>query len=178
LYVHSLHAQEKLDTGAIKRQLAEIAESDQLPRRMGDPNQMRINDSMNLIQVKAIVDKYGWLGKSVIGPSGNFTLWLVIQHADRELETQKRYLALLEQSVADSESRPVDLAYLRDRVLKNEGKKQVYGTQAWVNPKTQLQEIWPIYDAANVNTRRAQVGLGTVEDYAKMLDAVYPPIDN
>ena len=39
-------------------------------------------DSINLIKVKAILDKYGWLGINDIGSQCNTTLFMVIQHAD------------------------------------------------------------------------------------------------
>ena len=47
-------------------------------------------DSVNLIEVAAILDKYGWLGASVVGDQGNAALFLVIQHAD--LKIQEKYL--------------------------------------------------------------------------------------
>jgi hypothetical protein len=167
--------QTAFDTSAMKRQLEEIANRDQGPRRSGDASQTLINDSLDLVQICAIIDKFGWLGKSVVGQNGNRTLWLVLQHADRDPAIQKKYLPLLARSVADSQSYPMDLAYLQDRILKNDGQKQVYGSQAWVNPTSNLLEIWPIEDIVHVNSRRSSVGLMAIEDYAKMLDAVYPP---
>jgi hypothetical protein len=172
-FARPIMAQPKLDTAALNRQLAEIYERDQGPRQSGEYKKVRVNDSINLAAINGIIDKYGWLGKSVIGSRGNFTLWIVIQHAP--LDVEQKYLPLLEKSVADSESRPVDLAYLKDRVLMYEGKKQIYGTQAKLGKASQIMEIWPIEDDAHVNERRAKVGLSTVEEYAKQLDAVYAP---
>jgi hypothetical protein len=45
-------------------------------------------------------------------------------------------------------------------------KKQVYGTQVWMNPKTGLQEFWPIEDEININIRRKKLGMSTLEEYA------------
>ncbi|MBK7852795.1 MAG: hypothetical protein IPJ66_17105 [Bacteroidetes bacterium] len=39
--------------------------------------------------------------------------------------TVRKYLPLLIQSVADSESWPVDLVYLQDRIFMRQDKKQV-----------------------------------------------------
>ena len=50
-----------------------------------------------------------------------------------------------------------DLAYLTDRVLLAEGKKQIYGTQV-----TQVDGKWApreLEDEKNVDKRRADVGL-------------------
>src|SRR5436190_2110329 len=70
-------------------------------------------DSTNLAKVSSIIDKHGWLGKSQIGNRANYTLWLVIQHAD--LKTQEKYLPLMRASVVRGESGPDNLAYLEDR---------------------------------------------------------------
>lgn len=165
-------AQEPLDTLAIKNQLASIQARDQKPRASGDSAQfIQYIDSCNLVQVEAIIAKYGWLGKSVIGGKGNNTLFLVIQHADQA--TQEKYLPLLIQSVAAGESRECDLALLQDRVLMRQGKKQIYGSQVIINPKTGLQEFWPIEDEKNVNIRRAKAGLQPMEEYAKYFGIEY-----
>src|SRR5690606_35323113 len=47
-------------------------------------------DSVNLIKITAILDKYGWLGPDVVGEQGNSALFLVIQHSNQK--TQEKYL--------------------------------------------------------------------------------------
>lgn len=54
-------------------------------------------DSINLLKVKIILDKYGWLGADVVGEQGNSTLFLVIQHSD--LKTQEKYLPMMKEAV-------------------------------------------------------------------------------
>ena len=51
--------------------------------------EMRKLDSANVIAVKAILDKYGWLGSDVIGDIGISALFLVIQHSD---DTTHKYI--------------------------------------------------------------------------------------
>lgn len=51
---------------------------------------MGYKDSINLIKVKDILDKRGWVGPNKVGAQANMTLFLVIQHSD--LETQQKYL--------------------------------------------------------------------------------------
>src|SRR6185436_17984497 len=90
-------AQDKIDTARIKKELAIIFDRDQKVRK-GDSTQYgQYVDSTNLVYVKSLIDKYGWPGKSFVGGRGNYTVWLVIQHAD--LETQEKCLPLMKASV-------------------------------------------------------------------------------
>jgi len=170
----TIFAQSKIDTAAIKKRLEIIDDRDQAARRNSVPwKQMKINDSLNLIEVETLIQTYGWPGIDFVGEEGNITVWLVIQHA--EIAVQEKYLPLLKKSVADSQSRPCDLALLEDRVLMRQGKKQIYGSQIIANKTTGAWEFYPIEDEKNVNSRRASVGLGTIEEYAKNFGIVYKP---
>ncbi|MCD6012458.1 MAG: hypothetical protein K0Q79_2320 [Flavipsychrobacter sp.] len=171
MLAHFAKGQDTATISAIKNELALIYERDQKTRKGTDSaSYVAFIDSTNLVRVEYIVKKYGWLGRSAIGTRANFTLYLVIQHA--ELEVQEKYLPLLKKSVDDSESRPVDLAYLQDRVLMRKGKKQLYGSQV-VFDKTGAQVLHPIEDEKNVNVRRAGVGLEPLEEYAKFFGINY-----
>ncbi|MNK88442.1 hypothetical protein D3C87_1084030 [compost metagenome] len=125
-------------------------------------------DSINLIKVMKILDERGWLGKNVVGTQGNQTLFLVIQHAD--LEYQQKYLPMMREAVKNGNANPGNLAYLEDRVALREGKKQIYGSQSSKNKKTGKICIAPMIDPDNVDKRRAEVGLGTMADYAVKLN--------
>ena len=62
-------------------------------------------------------------------------------------------------------------------MLVGDGKLQVYGTQAkpfdqW---KGTVPVLEPIEDEANVNKRRAEVGLFPLSDYLRMLKDMYFP---
>jgi len=126
---------------------------------------MTRNDSVVLNRITDIIEKNGWMGISEVGVLANQTFWLVIQHAP--LDVQKKYLPVLEHSVRNGESKAEYLAFLQDRVLMREGKKQLYGTQSRWDKKIKKNVIWSITDYKTVNQRRAQVGLGSIEDYAK-----------
>lgn len=135
-------------------------------------------DSVNLLKVKNIIDTYGWLGADEIGQQGNLTLFLVIQHADSL--TQVTYLPVMRKAVEKGKAAPRDLALLEDRVLMNQHKMQIYGSQLRTNDKTGKYEFYPIEDEPNVNKRRAGVGLGPLEEYAKYfgLEYVLPKAKN
>jgi len=120
-------------------------------------------DSTNLLRVKEILDKYGWLGYDVIGYEGSTTLFLVIQHSDQK--TQEKYLPIMRDAVKDRKADPSQLALLEDRVALGQGKKQIYGSQIIKDPITGRDTIAPIEDFANVDKRRAEVGLEPLEEY-------------
>ena len=122
-----------------------------------------LKDSLNLIKVKSILDKHGWLGADVVGKQGNSTLFLVIQHADRG--TQEKYLPMMREAVKNGKASGSSLALLEDRVALGQGKKQVYGSQIGRNNETKLYYVLPLEDPDNVDKRRAEVGLQPLADY-------------
>jgi len=131
---------------------------------------MQIKDSINLIKIKNILDTYGWLGPDEVGKRGAQTIFLVIQHSDSL--TQVSYLPLMQEAVKKKKARPQDLALLEDRILTDQGKEQIYGSQVRMN-ETGKYEFYPIKDEPNVNKRRAAVGLQPLEEYAKYFDIRY-----
>ena len=134
-------------------------------------NDIGKKDSVNLIKVQSILDKYGWLGPDVVSNRGSITLFIVIQHADQQV--QEKYLPMMRDAVKKGNARPADLALLEDRVALEEGKKQIYGSQIALDPKTGKNSIRPIEDEPNVNKRRAAVGLEPLEEYAKQYGINY-----
>ena len=131
---------------------------------------IHIQDSINLIKVKKIIDTYGWPGPDEVGNQGAQTIFLVIQHAD--LLTQVTYLPMMREAVKKGKAQPGALALLEDRVLTTQGKEQIYGSQIRANEAGKL-EFFPIKDEPNVNKRRAVVGLGPLEEYAKRFGIEY-----
>jgi hypothetical protein len=128
-------------------------------------------DRKNTERMKEIIDKHGWPGHSLVGKDGAHAAWLLVQHADKDREFQKRCLQLLERAVKAKEATGVDLAYLTDRVRIGENKKQVYGTQ--FREADGKMEPFPIEDEANVDKRRKELGLSSLAEYRKHLEEVY-----
>ncbi|MCB9294610.1 MAG: hypothetical protein H6559_16040 [Lewinellaceae bacterium] len=120
-------------------------------------------DSLNLAQVEGIVAEYGWLGEHKIGDEANGTLWLVVQHAS--LETQEKYLPVIEASVLRGETPPAKLAFLRDRMAYHRREKQYYGTQVVQIKETGEYKPYPIADPERVDQRRREIGLEPLADY-------------
>ena len=183
-FVHAMAFKDSLAQTKInqplKLELDSIFESDQYYRRQiedvhrkyGDNSpqmdtleeNMGRADSQNLVRVSAILDKYGWLGPDVVGARGSITLWGVVQHADQQPKLQEKYLALMRKAVDAGVADKDLLAYLEDRVLVNEGKPQLYGTQLVRNDHG-IYEPNPIVDPDQVDVRRAAMGLEPLKYY-------------
>jgi hypothetical protein len=105
----------------------------------------RINyfDSINLIRIKNIIDTYGWLGPDEVGQQGASTIFLVIQHADSL--TQIQYVPKMREAVKKGKAQSQNLALLEDRILTNQGKPQIYGSQVRLNEKRgkmNFSQLW------------------------------------
>lgn len=127
-------------------------------------------DSVNLIRVNGIINEYGWPGEDIIGWHGSSALWVVIQHST--LENQVKYLPLLRDAVKQGRARSSQLALLEDRILKSQGKEQIYGSQVSADSSGTVK-FWPISDERNVNRRRFKAGLGPIQWYAKQMGVIY-----
>jgi hypothetical protein len=129
-------------------------------------------DLRNRLWLKEIVEKHGWPGQSLVGKVGAQTAWLLAQHADSDREFQKKCLAKME-AMPKGEVEPKHIAYLTDRILVGEGKKQKYGTQAKFQDGKVLPA--PIEDEAKVDQRRKSLGLEPLADYLKLMEKMYAP---
>lgn len=127
-------------------------------------------DSLNLSRITEIIDTYGWPGKSIVGEEANHIVWLVVQHSD--IEIQEKYLPLLRESVRNNESSAKDLAFLEDRILVNNNQPQLYGTQVVCDSNNNCR-FAEIENEKKVNKRRSNIGLGTIEDYARSMHIEY-----
>ncbi|MDT4986829.1 MAG: hypothetical protein QOI74_923 [Micromonosporaceae bacterium] len=119
-----------------------------------------------------IMAEHGWPVARLVGTAAA-SAWKLAQHADRQLEVQRRALTLLAEAVAAGEASPRELALLHDRVLVNEGQEQIYGTQiAGVRDGTPVP--WPCVDPEHLDERRADAGL---EPFAVQVTRTEPAPD-
>ena len=148
----------------LSAELRERAERDQVARRSLRPGPHSAAewaavvapiDRDNTARLREIVERHGWPGRSLVGAAGAHAAWLLAQHAPPEF--QEQCLPLLQDAVARGEARPVELAYLEDRVLMHRSEPQVYGTQYRVIDG--VVELWTVRDHAGLDERRAALGL-------------------
>lgn len=100
------------------------------------------------------------LSNKMVGETFADKCFLVIQHSDAE--TMTSYLPIIEELYKKGETRGENYALLYDRVslLKPDGK-QYYGTQV----NDMLKKPFPIRDERNVDKRRRELGMITLESY-------------
>jgi hypothetical protein len=165
---------------ALRQELAAMVKEDQDARmamiqaKAADAKllkQVEEIDTKNTKRLKEIIAKIGWPGKSLVGEEGAHNAWLLVQHADRERAFQKECLPLLEKAVNQKEASGKDLAYLTDRLLVADNKKQLYGTQFTMKDGEWVPS--PIEDEANVDKRRKELGMETMAEYTKALRELY-----
>lgn len=135
--------------------------------------EIEIKDSINLIKIMEILDERGWLGADIIGGQGNQTLFLVIQHAP--LEIQQKYLPMMREAVEKGNASARSLALLEDRVALRQGGRQLYGSQVGRDQETGEYYVLPLDDPLNVDKRRAEMGLGLLQDYVGRWGITWDP---
>ena len=119
--------------------------------------EMRAVHEKNTKRMKEIIHKHGWPLQSDVGEDGVEAAWLVVQHAVLEQEFQQACLPLLEAAVDAGEAHGWHLAYLQDRILIQQGRPQIYGTQHEVRDG----KVVPMAtrEPDRVNEKRAKLGL-------------------
>ncbi|WP_030243233.1 DUF6624 domain-containing protein [Streptomyces sp. NRRL S-455] len=116
-------------------------------------------------RLNEIMDEVGWPTAALVGEDAARAAWLVAQHADRQLDVQRRALRLLEEAVESGAAGARELAFLRDRTLVNEGREQVYGTQIAGVREDGSPIPWPCAEPERVDELRAGVGIEPFAEY-------------
>ena len=153
---------------SLARELIALTDEDRRlqPGALGDDPAARLAHRRvtvrNADRLATILDEHGWPTAALVGPEAARRAWLIAQHADRQLDLQRRALALMTEAVRAGAADAAQLAMLHDRLLVNEGHPQRYGTQiAGVVDGAPVP--WPCEDPERMDERRAAVGL---EPYA------------
>jgi hypothetical protein len=161
----------KCEYPEIAAQLAKLWEADQYYRfRLGNAYRnndtikansiwplMRKSDTINLAGLEAIIEEIGWPTISKVGHHGASTAFLIIDHSPREV--MEKYFPLLEQAMKNGQASKSSYATMKDRILVNRGKKQIYGTQKYWDQKLGRFVYFPIEDEKNVNALRKEMDL-------------------
>jgi hypothetical protein len=132
-------------------------------------------DSRNTARMKSIIKEYGWPTAELVGWDGAEAAFILIQHADHGF--QKELLPLLQKEFRAGVLSGPNYALFVDHVLVENGKPQIYGTRARPFDQWERGEptFYPIEDEANVDKRRAEVGLPPQVEYRKNLKKLYYP---
>ena len=119
-------------------------------------------DSVNLLKVRDILDTHGWPSKNKIGKKGNSTLFLVIQHANFDVQTT--YFPMMQKAMHQGSLAKRQYAMFYDRLLLGQGNKQIFGTQLAMDKSSNKPYVLPLKDPMNVDKRREEMGLNTMQE--------------
>ncbi len=130
-------------------------------------------DSINTARITSFIDEFGYPGKSKVGPGQASTAFLVIQHAD--LEIQEKYLPIITKAADEGEVRWSSVALLVDRVNMRKGLPQIYGSQVSRHPEKELYYFARIENPKAVDSIRASIGMRPLQQYADNWDITWDP---
>ncbi|CAM1349682.1 DUF6624 domain-containing protein [Tenacibaculum insulae] len=143
-----------------------------------DSKEMRIfwkeilhKDSINLLKVSKILDTRGWPSKNKIGARGTLTIFLVIQHGNQEVKL--KYLSMIQEALKKNWLPKRQYAMFYDRLVLGQGKKQLYGTQLAMSKENKKPYVLPLDDARNVDKRRAEMGLNSMQENLNRWDLTW-----
>lgn len=124
--------------------------------------EMSAVDGHNLVELRKIIERYGWPDSHIVGVDASNAAFLILQHSPQE--AQKALLPVFREAALAAKARGSDLAMLEDRILTHDGKKQRYGTQIFAGPDG-MPRVSPVEDPQNLDERRKTVGLPTMKQY-------------
>jgi hypothetical protein len=142
---------------------------------MDDPTRLaaiRVDEG-NLLKLKHIIAQDGFPTIAMVGLEGVHAAFLLTQHADEDPKFQDKMLRVITVRLRQGEVGGNEFALLTDRVLRAQGKPQLFGTQ-FTGIGENLKPL-PIADEAHVDERRRSIGLMSIAHYACILHAHYDP---
>jgi hypothetical protein len=129
------------------------------------PKILKMNniDEENQAWLTQMLENCAWSDE--LSDEANNAVFLILQHAEDTM--QEQYFPLIEEKMEAGIISKSDWATMLDRIKMHNGEYQVYGTQTFAN----LEEeniVWPVEDPDNLEERRAEVGLPSMEAYFQL----------
>ncbi len=121
------------------------------------------NHQENKDTLLELLDQYGWPTSSAVTEHAAAGVALIINHTTYEIRS--KYFPMLEKAFKNGEAQPLRYAKMKDRLLVEEGKEQLFGTQWKFEGSERVPH--PIEDPEDVDKRRAEIGLGSLSEYLK-----------
>ena len=155
--------QVEVDCSNMKATLEEVYNSDKNNRAEGSTYDKQRDDQNQKIVI-SIIETCGFPTKKEVGENGIKAVFLALQHGSPGV--RKKYFPLLEKSCKRGDLEKQYVAMMEDRILRDEGKEQIYGTQL-IRVNGGELKLAPLLNPQEVNKRRKKVGLIPIEDYLK-----------
>ena len=94
-------------------------------------------------------------------------IWLALQHTNKK--HRKKYFPKIEAAVKNGDLSKEKYALMKDRILMDEGKPQIYGSQI------KNGKLYKLESPEKVNERRKEMEMGPIEEYLKNFNIKYSP---
>ncbi len=151
-----------------KRQiLNEVYESDQRIRKSNELLKYAKEDHRNQELVISIIEKCGMPTLNEVTQKHMTAIWLGLQHTTKK--HRKKYFPQIEEAVKNGDLSKQQYALMKDRILMDEGKPQIYGSQI------KNGKLYKLENPETVNERRKKMGMKTIENYLKYFDIQFNP---
>ncbi len=149
----------QIDCDNVKPLLDEAYRRDQEIRKEGVVYDAMVNHKN--LELVISVDQVCGLPKGVENEKQINIIWLIIQHNGAEY--RKRYIDYFIEANEEGAIDAGSIALMQDRILMDDGKPQIYGSQVLNG------ELYNLRSASTVDKRRASVGLGPLKEYLEKL---------
>ncbi|UOQ67411.1 energy transducer TonB [Hymenobacter volaticus] len=137
------------------------------PQMRAAMQQQGVVDRRLIRQIDSLIARHGYPGKSFVGEYEKDVAFFVIQHNPND-----NYLPLLTAAADKGEFSKSAFALFDDRTRTERGEKQLYGSQTHCSAAGKCQ-LYPIEDEANVDVRRAKLGMIPLEEYLQQFGITY-----
>lgn len=166
-----------------EKELQKIRDSTDLERfmrgfsrvRFSGNSPFRVIDTMfleNKRMVLGILEKCGTPSRREVGEQGMMGLFYTIQHMT-EPRLRILYYPVIKESVQKGDLKPRCLALMEDRMMRDFGKKQLYGSQLIKKDTTDTWTLYPVRQPEELNIRRKKMGMKPIEEYLESLEVDY-----
>jgi len=135
-----------------------------------DEQQQKMNVE-HMTKLEDLMSSADWISSKKYGKTACEQALSIMKNASGE--RLEPHLDVILKAAENGEANPAQVAYVHDKVLMYQGKKQLYGTQIAFNEKKGINDVYPIQDEANVDKRRAEVGLEPLANALKKMGIKY-----
>ena len=151
-----------------KRQiLSKVYESNQRTRKPNEFIKYAKEEHRNKELVISIIEKCGMPTLKEVSQKQMTAIWLVLQHS--AYKHMKKYFPQIEEAVKNGDLSKQQYALMKDRILMDEGKPQIYGSQI------KNGKLYKLENPETVNERRKEMGMKTIENYLKHFNIEFNP---
>jgi len=122
----------------------------------------------HVLELAAIVERFGWPTLEMFGEKACTAAFLVVQHAGFDPVFQEAMLKRMTDAVLEKRFPARYVAYLEDRIAVGKNLPQLYGTQG----RCVSAGLWKPLEIGHpltVDLRRQAFGLGALADYTAMM---------